>query len=104
MPEEVRIDFGRRLNLAQRGKLPPNTKAWQGLGPGVFEMVEEFAGDAYRAVYLARFEKAVYVLHAFQKKSRSERKTDKQDIEAIETAFRSAVEDYTETHKKERRR
>jgi phage-related protein len=86
MPEEVRVTFGRRLNLAQRGRLPPSTKPWQGLA-GVFEMVEEFASDAYRAVYLARFKESVYVLHAFQKRSRSGRKTDKTDIEAIEIAL-----------------
>jgi phage-related protein len=99
MPEEVRVTFGRRLNLAQRGRLPPSTKPWQGLA-GVFEMVEEFASDAYRAVYLARFKESVYVLHVFQKKSRSGRKTDKTDIEAIEMAYRSAVEHYEKAHKK----
>lgn len=94
MPEEVREDFGRRLGLAQRGRLPPDTKAWQGLGPGVFEMFEEFDGDAYRAVYLARFNEVIYVLHAFQKKASKGRKTNQLDVQAIQTAHRSAVDDY----------
>ena len=76
MPEEVRLDFGRRLNLAQRGTLPPGTMTWQGLGPGIFEMVEEFDGDAYRAVYLARYKEVIYVLHAFQRRHLLEAKPD----------------------------
>lgn len=94
MPQEVQLDFARRLDLAQRGRLPPNTKTWQGLGPGVFEMTERFEGDAYRAVYLARYKAVIYVLHAFQKKSATGRKTGQRDIHAIETALRSAIEDY----------
>lgn len=98
MPEDVRVDFGRRLNLAQRGRLPPSTKPWQGLGPGVFEMVRAFDGDAYRAVYAAHFEKALYVLHAFQKKSPSGRRTAARDVEAIGAAFRTAEDHYRATY------
>jgi phage-related protein len=96
MPEEVRIDFGRRLNLAQRGRLPPDTKPLHGFGQGVFEMVEAFKGDAYRGVYLARYQMALYVLHFFQKKSPTGRKMARLDVEAIEAAIKSAIEDYTE--------
>jgi len=94
MPEEVRRDFGRRLNLAQRGRLPPGTKPWHGLGHQLFEMVEEFRADAFRCVYLAKFDSAIYVLHAFQKKSPKGRKTDRRDVEAIERAFAGALEHY----------
>jgi phage-related protein len=97
MPEVVRREFGRRLNLAQRGRLPLGTKPWHGLGPQVFEMVEEFRSDAYRCVYLAKFEAAIYVLHAFQKKSPNGRKTDIRDVEAIEKAFAAAMEHYRES-------
>ena len=94
MPEEVRVDFGRRLNLAQRGRLPPDTKPLQGFGSGVFEMVEAYDGDAYRGIYLARYQMALYVLHFFQKKSPTGRKMARLDVEAIEEALKSAVEDY----------
>jgi len=96
MPEEVRLDFGRRLNLAQRGRLPPNTKPWHGVGSGVYEMVEEFDGDAFRCVYLARYETAIYVLHAFQKKASTGSKTSQLDVEAIKIAFKSAIEEHKE--------
>jgi phage-related protein len=94
MPEEVRRDFGRRLNLAQRGRLPPDTKLLHGFGGGVFEMVEAFDGDAYRGVYLARYQMAIYVLHFFQKKSPKGRKMARLDVEAIEEALKSAMDDY----------
>lgn len=101
MPEEVRIDFGRRLNLAQRGRMPPDTKAWEGQGPGVYEMRRLFDGEAYRAVYVARFEMAMYVLHAFQKKSPKGRKTDARDVQAIKHALKGAEEHYKETYGKD---
>jgi phage-related protein len=101
MPEEVRLDFGRRLNLAQRGMTPPSTKPWKGAGPNVLEMVREFGNDAFRAVYTVRFNKAVYVLHAFQKKSPKGRKTDRRDVEAVERALRGAQEHYRVTYESE---
>ena len=94
VPSEVRIEFGRRLNLAQRGRMPPHTKALQGQGAGVFQMSESSDSGTYRAVYLARFSKAIYVLHVFQKKAKSGVKTDKKDIDAIGVAVRSAEESY----------
>ena len=101
MPEEVRRDFGRRLNLAQRGRLPPGTKSWQGLGARVFEMLREYDTDAYRAVYAARFGDAIYVLHAFQKKSPKGKRTDTRDIKAIEEALRGAEAHYRATYRRE---
>lgn len=98
MPEEVRLDFGRRLNLAQRGMAPPSTKPWKGFGSSVLEMVREFDSDTFRAVYTIRFSKAVYVLHAFQKKSPKGRKTDARDVEAVESALRGAEEHYAATY------
>jgi phage-related protein len=52
----------------QRGDYP-KAKPWKGEGPGVFEVVADFAGDTFRAVYTVRFQQALYVLPAFQKKS-----------------------------------
>jgi phage-related protein/predicted XRE-type DNA-binding protein len=69
-PERVQSNFGFELFLAQTGQHPPSAKPLKGLGGGVIELVEDFEGDAYRAVYAVRFDEAVYVLHAFKKKAR----------------------------------
>lgn len=68
-PADVVDDLGYALSVVQYGGVPPSAKPWKGQGPGVFELVEEYRSDAFRAVYTVRFEKAVYVLHCFQKKS-----------------------------------
>jgi phage-related protein len=60
------------------------------VGPGVFEVVEDFRSDTYRAVYTVRLEHAVYVLHAFQKKSPKGIKTDQRDIEMVERRLQAA--------------
>jgi phage-related protein len=57
-------------------------------------VVEDFDGDTYRAVYTVKFEGIVYVLHAFQKKSKRGISTPKQDIELIENRLKRAREDY----------
>src|SRR5712692_6475169 len=68
-PEAVKDGIGSALSVAQFGGKHPAAKPWKGEGPGVLEIVEDYQSDAYRAVYTVRFERAVYVLHAFQKKS-----------------------------------
>jgi phage-related protein len=57
-PGEVVDDFGYALSVVQHGGTPPSAKAWKGEGPGVFELIEEHRGDAFRAVYTVRFERA----------------------------------------------
>jgi phage-related protein len=74
--------MGTALGIAQFGGIAPAAKPWKGLGPGVLEVVESHDGNAYRAVYTVRFEKAIYVLHAFQKKSPSGIRTAKRDVES----------------------
>jgi phage-related protein len=69
--------------VAQFGGKHPSAKPWRGEGPGVFEVVEDYRGDSYRTVYTVRFERAIYVLHAFQKKSPSGIRTGKKDVELI---------------------
>ena len=66
----------------------------EGKDPGVFEVVEDHRGDTYRAVYTVKFEKAVYVLHAFQKKSPSGIKTARKDAELIGRRLSDARADY----------
>jgi phage-related protein len=61
-------------------------------GGGVLEIVEDFDGNAYRAVYTVKFEEAIYVLHAFQKKSRSGISTPKREIELVTERLKRAKE------------
>jgi phage-related protein len=93
-PEPVKDGIGVALSVAQFGGKHPRAKPWKGEGPGVLEVVEDFRGDTFRAVYTVRFERAVYVLHTFQKKSRRGSKTTKTDIELIGKRLRTAQEDY----------
>ncbi len=93
-PESVKDEMGNALGVAQFGGKHPSAKPWKGQGPGVFEIVEDFDGDTFRAVYTVRFEKAIYVLHAFQKKSPKGIKTAKGDVEMVERRLRLAQEDY----------
>jgi phage-related protein len=86
--------------VAQFGGKHPAAKPWKGLGPGVFEVVEDYMGDTYRAVYIVRFEKAVYVLHAFQKKSPHGIKTARRDAELIGQRLNAARRDYAERYGK----
>ncbi len=71
-----------------------HTPSPEGEGPGVFEVVEDHDGDTYRAVYTVRFEGVVYVLHAFQKKSPSGRRTATPDVALIAGRLKRAREDY----------
>lgn len=82
------------LSVAQFGGKHPDSKPWKGEGPGVMEVVANNAGNAYRAIYTVRFANAVYVLHAFQKKSPHGRKTAQSDVELIRVRLRAAQDHY----------
>ena len=70
-PEEVRQDIGYALFEVQMGGKPISAKPLKGFGgAGVLEIIENFSGDTYRAVYTVKFQETVYVLHCFQKKSK----------------------------------
>lgn len=91
---EVVDDLGYALYLVQIGGKPPMAKPWKGEGPGVFEIVEDHRGNAYRAVYTVRFTEAVYVLHCFQKKSPSGIRTARNDQQRIHDRLKVAMKDY----------
>ncbi|MEG4172102.1 MULTISPECIES: type II toxin-antitoxin system RelE/ParE family toxin [unclassified Microcoleus] len=94
-PEDVQQIMGFALYRAQLGKKHPDAKPLKGFkGAGVLEIVENFDGDTYRAVYTVKFEGIVYVLHAFQKKSKQGIATPKQDIDLIESRLKRAKEHY----------
>jgi phage-related protein len=102
-PVQVQREIGNALGLAQFGGKHPSAKPWKGEGPGVFEVVDDFAGDTYRAVYTVRFRHVVYVLHAFQKKSPRGRKTARTDIELIARRLNIARQDYEARYGKSER-
>lgn len=92
-PEDVQQMVGFALYRAQLGKKHPDAKPLKGFkGSGVLEIVENFDGDTYRAVYTVKFEGIVYVLHAFQKKSKHGIATPKQDLDLIEARLKRAKE------------
>jgi len=93
-PDTVIKQMGYALGAAQYGNKTPAAKPWKGEGPGVFEIVEDYDGNAYRAVYTVRFRKAVYVLHAFEKKSKRGIKTPKNDVDLISARLKWAAADY----------
>lgn len=97
-PEPVKATMGYALGLAQLGGTHPTSKPLKGFGAGVVEVVEDHAGDTYRAVYTVRFRHVVYVLHAFQKKSPKGIKTAQIDIELIRRRLKAAQDDYEARH------
>jgi phage-related protein len=94
-PEEVRSRVGGALWDAQLGLKAHYAKPLKGFGgAGVLEVVDDFDGDTYRAVYTIRFPGAVYMLHAFQKKSKRGSAVPKPDLVLIEQRLKRAREDY----------
>lgn len=83
-PLPVRRDVGQALYTAQRGETDPAARPLRGFGgTRVMEIVDRHDTNTYRAVYTAQFKEAVYVLHAFQKKSKRGIATPKSEIELI---------------------
>ena len=100
-PEQVVDNIGYALGVVQYGGYPSSAKPWKGLGQGVSEIVEDDSAGTFRAVYTVRFSQAIYVLHAFQKKSPSGRRTARQDIELIAERLKAAKRDYEVRYGKE---
>jgi phage-related protein len=83
-PEDVRYVMGLALYEAQRGGKHPAAKSLKGFkGSGVLEIVDDHDGDTYRVVYTLRLEDSIYVLHAFQKKSKKGIATAQHDVDLI---------------------
>lgn len=91
LPVSVRKFFGHALHSAQMGERHQRAKVLKGFGhAGVLEIVEDDAAGTYRAVYTVRFEEAVFVLHCFQKKSKSGIGTPKTDMEIVRVRLKAA--------------
>ena len=92
LPDEVMDVFGYALFLAQTGGKHDQAKPLRGFGSaGVLEVVEDFRSNAYRAVYTVRFEERVFVLHVFQKKSKTGIATPKSDMDLIRERLKVAA-------------
>ena len=91
-PGTVQDEMGYAIYLAQCGQKHVSAKPLQGLGSGVLEVVSDHRGDTFRSVYTVRFADRVFVLHAFQKKSKGGIATPKADVELIKQRLKLAVE------------
>jgi phage-related protein len=92
-PDPVVKEMGHALHIAQTGGKADTAKPLHGFGGAtVLEIVEDFDGDAYRAVYTVKLAGAIYVLHCFQKKSKKGRQTPKQTINLIKQRLKTAIE------------
>lgn len=91
MPDDVKTAFGVALFEAQTGGEADHVKALKGFGGrGVLEVVENHDGDTFRAVYTVRFSTGIYVLHAFQKKSKSGIATPKHELDVVASRLKDA--------------
>lgn len=101
-PAPVVRDVGYALDFAQRGEKSSDAVAMRGFGgANVLEIRDKFSGDTFRAVYTVRFERAIYVLHCFQKKSHQGIATDAQDINLIRQRLMVAQTHYDANYKRE---
>jgi len=101
-PQKVKSSVGFALRAAQKGGKHPDAKPLRGFGgAGVVEVVSDFDGDTFRAVYTVKFKGVIYVLHAFQKKSKKGIKTPQAEINKIKSRLKQAQALYAEsTHEK----
>jgi len=97
-PSNVQRSIGFALGAAQYGDKHLSAKPWRGEGAGVLEIVKDYDGNTYRAIYTVRFEHAVYVLHAFQKKSPRGIVTRQSDVTLVRARLKMAHQHYTERY------
>lgn len=91
-PKEVQKAMGGALAAAQFGRTGENVKPFKHVGSGVFEIVERYKKNAYRMVYAVQIGEKIYVLHAFQKKSKAGIATPKPDVDLINQRYKQAQE------------
>jgi phage-related protein len=94
-PAPVRLEIGRALYAAQKGETDPAAKPLAGFGGrGVLEIVTNHRGDTWRSVYTVRLPDAIYMLHAFPKKSKRGVATPKKELDLIRQRLSDAERDY----------
>lgn len=89
-PEEVKDNIGYSLHNVQEGLVPKNAKPLKGFKPAVMEIVASYDTNTYRAIYTVKIGELLYVLHCFQKKSKTGIKTPKQEIDLIRQRLHEA--------------
>lgn len=82
-PQEAQLDMARALTILAEGQMPDIAKPLTGLGSGVMELALKHRGDAFRVIYALQIDTDIWVINAFQKKSKSGIKTPKQEIDLI---------------------
>ncbi|MGA6972572.1 MAG: type II toxin-antitoxin system RelE/ParE family toxin [Candidatus Binatus sp.] len=99
-PKRVKLVVGTALTSAQLGGKHKDAKPMKGFGgASVVEIVDDFDGDTFRTVYTVRFSNVIYVLHAFQKKSKKGIETPKSDIDLVKQRLKLAEQDYKSDNK-----
>ncbi len=96
----VRDRFGFALYQAQSNLKHRHAKPLKGMEPGILEAVSRHEGDTFRSVYTVRFAEAVYVLHAFQKKSKTGIVTPKREIDLVARRLKAATKHWEQTYGK----
>ena len=91
-PKNAQKLMGDELQLMQFGGMPKNDKPFKGVDSGVFEIALRYATDAYRVVLAVKLGDKIYVLHAFQKKSKQGIATSKKDVDLIKQRYKEAWE------------
>jgi phage-related protein len=91
-PKGAQKLLGDELQLMQFGGMPKDAKPFKGIGGGVFEIALRYASDAYRVVTAVQLGRRIYVLHAFQKKSKKGIETPKRDVDLIRKRYAEAQE------------
>jgi phage-related protein len=90
-PDKVQNSIGHSLMVVQGGFTPSDAKHFKGVGSGIFEIVTRSDGEAYRTVYAVKIAEHVYVLHIFQKKSKTGIKTPQKDVDLIVSRYKEAL-------------
>ena len=99
-PQGAQKLLGDELQLIQFGGMPKDAKPFRGIGSGVLEIALRFASDAYRVVFALQLGARIYVLHAFQKKSKKGIATPVRDVQLIRKRYAEAqqlAQEYEET-------
>jgi len=91
-PKDVQKKMGDEIQIFQFGKMPRKAKPFKGVGSGVFEIAIRHDRDAYRSVLAVKLGETIYILHAFQKKSKHGIATPKQDVDLVKQRYNRARE------------
>lgn len=104
LPKEVGEVFLTALKMALIGETHEDAKPFRYHGSGVFEVVKDYRGNAFREIYTVRYEEVVFVIHVFQKKSKKGKKTPQPEIDLIERRLKWAEQIYEEQYGKKKKK